>query len=67
MIIKKNTKLKIEHQRKGNFTGRLLKDFDTEKDEWVTVLALTNGGRLAVVGDEVTFRYSLAKVTVLFD
>lgn len=67
MIIKKNTKLKVEHDRKGNFTGRLLKDFNTEKDEWVAVQVITSDSHLAEVGEDVTFRYSLATLTVLFD
>jgi len=39
MIIKKGTKLRVEHQRKGQFYGEAYEDFDTEKDEWYPIQA----------------------------
>lgn len=45
MIIKKGTKLRVEHQRKGQFYGEAYEDFDTEKDEWYPIRAV---GHVAV-------------------
>lgn len=37
MIIKKGTLLKVEHKRKGSFTGIAIEDFDTEKEEFYPI------------------------------
>lgn len=37
MVFAKNDMVIISHQRKGQFLAKVMKDFDTEKDEWAEV------------------------------
>lgn len=37
MIVKKGTLLKVNHERKGIFTGIAQKDFDTKKVEFLPI------------------------------
>jgi len=40
MIIKKGTKLKVSHCRKGKFIGEAAEDFDTETKEFFPIIHL---------------------------
>jgi hypothetical protein len=37
MVFTEGQHVVINHQRKGQFLAKVLKDFDTEKDEWAEV------------------------------
>lgn len=38
MLIKKNQTVKVVDGRKGTYLGLSTKDFDTEKDEWYSII-----------------------------
>lgn len=37
MKIKKGTKLIVQHKRQGEFRGKAIKDFDTDKEEFYPI------------------------------
>ena len=40
MKIKKDTLLRVKHNRKGEFLGRAMEDFDTEKEEFYPIIVV---------------------------
>lgn len=70
MEIKKGTKLRVTHTRKGTFTGVAFEDFDTNDefyritvdDKQQTVMGLTTDW---CVGERIPCRASLTQITVI--
>lgn len=73
MFIKKGTKLKVVHNRKGTFTGIALEDFDSEKEEWYPIATVEFVGSVNgefdgwKSGDEIPCRAEFCKLSLLSD
>ena len=72
MIIKKDTVIQVKSSRKGNYKAIVLKDFDTEKDEWYPValaeakaIVGMNRNNLWIAGDEVPCRRGLCIIELI--
>ena len=69
MKIKKNTKLKVFHQRHGIFYGKAIKDFDTDLEEFYPIeldqLMLCGLNTDWVEGDYIPCRNSLCNLEIL--
>ena len=68
MIIKKNTKIKINHQRKGIFDGIATETFDTETTEFFPVSTLKHIHGMSndyEVGEPVPCRKSLCTIEII--
>ena len=70
MVIKKGTKLKVFHSRKGTFVGIAFEDFDTD-DEWYNIAVADEQEEVVgltkswVAGEEAPCRKGLTHITVI--
>ena len=67
MKVKKDTILKINHNRKGVFLAKAIKDFDTEEEFYPVVLISKKVDGLGTIwekGEEIPCRSSLCKIEV---
>ena len=69
MKVKKDQLLLVSHQRKGNFKGIAMRDFDTEKETFYpiavaekTVVGMSN---FWTSGDEIPCRNSLCEIGLI--
>lgn len=68
MIIKKGTKVTVEHNRKGTFNAIAAKKFDTKKDDWYPLVVdqefVEGKANEWVEGEELPCRASLCDITI---
>lgn len=68
MLVKKGTKLRVAHKRKGTFTGYAAEDFDTETTEFYPIKTAQFVSGMAndwEAGESVPCRNTLCTIAIL--